>query len=86
MMTLPGRHRRHPASPDSRVLEQMVAEAVRRAAAYYADGQYGRGEYELVRLGLRLARRYGDRASAEVLADLRFIQEPRRPLPTGASS
>lgn len=84
-----GRHRRAEAERQDALrqdLEEELRARVSRAAGYYATRQPGRGEYELVRLALKVANRYGDQQSADVLADLRFIQEPPRQLafvPTG---
>lgn len=79
-MNFIGRHRREQIPVGSQDLEDALQTGVRRAAGHYGAGRYGRGEYELVRLALHVARRYDDQGSAAVFADLRFVQEPPRPM------
>src|SRR5690349_4953393 len=53
-------------------LEEIVRLRVRRAAEAYRDGKPGRAEYELVRMGLAIARHARDAETIETLAALRF--------------
>lgn len=62
------------AAPLSPFVESLLEDTVTDAVAYFKAGKPGRGEYELVRGALRVARLTGDMDSIHALADLRYYE------------
>lgn len=58
----------------SPVVELTLQQAVDRACEFYKAGKPGRGEYELVRGGLRAAQMTGDMVSVNLLIDLKYYE------------
>lgn len=58
----------------SPAVDLILEDAVTDALKYFRAGKPGRGEYELVRGALRVARLTNDMDSVEALVDLRYYE------------
>jgi hypothetical protein len=55
-------------------VDDVFQDALDRAVRHIRAGRYGRGEYELVRAELRVARVLGDAAAVEQLEQIRYFE------------
>lgn len=66
----------HLFNPDERAvyIDSILQGAIARAVTFIRRGRTGRGEYELVRALLRVARITGDTSTVIQLEDLRYFE------------
>lgn len=71
-------HASHLAADERAVyIDSILAGAVDRATTFIRSGRFGRGEYEMVRAELRVARILGDTEAVERLEQLRYFEVGR---------